>query len=526
MSMTRADFRAAFPEEGQLVEFKTGVGSDALQKTVVAFSNAQGGVILIGVENDGTIVGRASDAGTIDAIHEVFRNVRDPGRYEMHEFMVDSAPLIVISIARREEGFAQASNGVVRVRRGTRDEPVFGSDLQRLVNERSAVRFEATKSSVLLKDADEALLERLCSGFGWSGSDVTSRLRESGFADGSHLTIAGALYLTGNPAAHLGKTLIEIFRYREDDSINYDRRMEVRGPVDLQLESAVKELLAELGTELVVLGVRRYDLPRIPEVVLREVIANALAHRSYEISGTPVRIDISPSLVRVRSPGGLPEPVTIQNMRETSAPRNLAVISALRRFGLAEDAGRGVNVIEDAMKEEMLEPPTFEDHHHEVEVTLPIHSAVAPIERAWIRELEERGTLSGLDRIALVHAARGETLTNARIRDLLNVDAIEAREILHRLRDEDFLEQHGERGGASYHVSGSLQPPAGLRLGPDDLASLVEGLAVDGPISNADVREATGLDRSASRAILERLVNEGRLVRTGERRGTRYHQPA
>jgi ATP-dependent DNA helicase RecG len=145
----------------------------------------------------------------------------------------------------------------------------------------------------------------------------------------------------------------------------------------------------ELGTGLVVVGVRRYELPRLPEVVVREAVANALAHRSYEINRTPVRIEIRPSVVRVVSPGGLPEPVTVQNMREASAPRNVAVIRALRRFGLAEDAGRGIDVMQDVMQEEMLDPPRFGDHGQEVVVDLPIRSAVAPVERAWIRSLKD-----------------------------------------------------------------------------------------------------------------------------------------
>jgi ATP-dependent DNA helicase RecG len=267
---------------------------------------------------------------------------------------------------------------------------------------------------------------------------------------------------------------------------------------------------------------RRYDLPQVPPVVVREAIANALAHRSYELDRTPVRILVRPSSVSILSPGGLPEPVTVENIREATAPRNIAVIRALRQFGLAEDAGRGIDVMEDTMLEEMLDPPKFEDSGHEVIVTLPVRSAVAPVERAWIRELERRGTLRGPDRLVLIHAARGETLTNARVREILQTDESTAREVLQRLRDTDFLEQRGARGGATYHLEGSLAPPAGLRLWPLELADLIETMAAKEAISNADVRAATGLDRSEVRSLLAKLVREERLLQSGERRGTRY----
>jgi ATP-dependent DNA helicase RecG len=524
LMMDPRDFEQEFPAESQFIEFKTGISRNQIQETVVAFSNSQGGVILVGVADNGEVVGRDLDAGTTDSLHQVMRDIHDPGRYSLHRLSVGGKPIIAISVARRQEGFAQMSSGIVRIRKGTRDEPLFGSELQQFINERAATRYELTPVTSIEK-ADPALVSRVGMAFGWGSENLSERLVEHGFATEGRLTVAGALYLTEDPAETLGKSYVELLRYREDQSVDYDLRVEIKGPLSSQLERAVSRINDELGTELVVLGIRRFDLPRLPPVVVREAVANALAHRSYELNRTPVRIEIRPSAVQIRSPGGLPEPVTVDNMRETTAPRNLGVIRALRLFGLAEDAGRGIDVMEDTMLEEMLDPPQFEDLGHEVVVTLPIRSAVAPAERAWIRELERRGSLEGPDRLVLVHAARGETLTNAKAREILQMDRPGARAVLQRLRDEGFLEQRGERGGATYHLAGSLEPPAGLRLGPDELAQLIVGLAENGPISNGDVRTATGLDRWKVRDLLSSLVEEGRLVKTGERRGTRYLQP-
>lgn len=516
------EFLREFPEETQYVEFKRGIGRDQLQDTVVSFSNADGGVILVGVSDNGEIVGKPLDAGTADSIHQVMRDVHDPGRYSLHRVLVGERSIVAISVARRQEGFSQSSNGVVRVRKGTRDEPLFGSALQQLINERSATRFELTPTSIPADLAESGLLDGLRAAYGWGPSNVNDRLTESGYVSEGRLTVAGALYLLADPGEALGKAHVELLRYREDDSVDYDLRLELRGPLPVQLQQAAQRILDELGTELVVLGVRRYDLPRVPPVVIREAIANALAHRSYELDRTPVRIQIRPSSISILSPGGLPEPVTVQNIRETTAPRNLAVIAALRHFGLAEDAGRGIDIMEDTMLEEMLDPPRFEDHGHEVAVMLSVRSAVAPVERAWIRELERRGTLQGPDRLVLVHAARGETMTNGRVREILQTDEGAAREVLHRLRDTGFLLQRGRKGGASYELEGSLAPPAGLRLGQAELENMIENLATQRPISNADIRAATGLDRSEVRSLLGRLVNEGRLEQSGEKRGTRY----
>ena len=108
--------------------------------------------------------------------------------------------------------------------------------------------------------------------------------------------------------------------------------------------------------------------------------------------------------------------MTVENIRETQAARNYRVITVLRRFGLAEDAGRGVDVMVESMLQEMLEPPAFEDSGHSVSVTLPIRSAVTPTaSEASVREVETRGLIEPSDRILLVHAARGERLANSRV---------------------------------------------------------------------------------------------------------------
>ena len=215
--------------------------------------------------------------------------------------------------------------------------------------------------------------------------------------------------------------------------------------------------------------------------------------------------------------------MTVDNIREANAARNITTISLLRRFGLAEDQGRGIDVMQDTMAEEMLDPPRFTDNGHEVTVTLPLRSTVAPAERAGSASWSIVGTLAGPDRIALVHAARGEVLTNARVRQLLGVDRTAATDVLGRLRYEGLLEQRGQRAERPTACRGSLRPPAGLRLTDTDLRDLVVELAAAGPIANADVRAATGLDRAATLVLLEQLLAEGRLVRTGNRRGTRYH---
>lgn len=519
-------FAALVKRESNGLELKQGLGKRALQEAMVAFSNAAGGVVFIGVTDEGTVSGRSWDASVDDKIHEAALDARNVGRYRIHSVEVGSREVVAVTVARREEGFAQTSDGRVLVRRGARNVALYGPDLTEFIQARALRRFESSPTDVGIDAADPGLLDEMRGAFGWepSARDLRERLYEQGLAAGEQLTIAGALFLT-DPQLSLrqNKAVVEVRRHPADGPA-YDRRVEISGPLHHQVRDATGFVLAELGTDVVVTGLYRHDLPRLPEIVVREAISNAVAHRSYETLRTPIVVELRPDRVVVTSPGGLPEPVTIQTLRQAQAARNQDVINVLRRFRLAEDAGMGIDVIEDTMLAAMLDPPEFSDPDGTaVRVVLPLRGPITPRERAWVADLERQGDVGPADRLLLVHAARGEPLTNRTARTVLHTSEREARVALHRLRDAGLLVQRGSRGGATYALARELAPPAAYRLAPEELADFVVAEARQQPLSNQALRELTGLDRDQALRLLRQLVAEGRLRRTGTRRGTRYH---
>lgn len=522
---THQEFMDLIANEGDFIEKKTGVGQDPLQEAFVGFSNAEGGAIFIGVTDDNRVVGRRLDQGVEDRIHEAALAATNVGRYRIFEISVAGTAVVVVKIEKRIEGFAQTSNGRILVRTGARNVSLFGADLSRFISERALRRFELTETELSIGDADPAFIESLCEMFDWDrdSPELRMRLEEKGLVGPEgFLTVAGALFLT-DPSASIrqNKAIVEVRRYPEG-GIDYDRREEFGGPLNHQVINATQFIMSELGSDIVVTGLYRHELPRLPEVVIREAIANAVAHRSYEAQGTAVVVEMRPDEVIITSPGGLPEPVTVENMRQAQAARNPDVIDVLRRFRLAEDAGRGIDVMEDSMEEALLDPPKFADLGHSVQASLPLRGPITSRERAWVSDLERRGAIRGPDRLLLVHAARGERLTNAKAREILGVDSFDARDALQRLRDAELLQQHGSRGGASYSLVEDVAPPAAFRMTPRQVDELVLAEAELRPLSNQDVRELTGLDRRRSLELLKKLLASGQLRRTGSRRGTRY----
>ena len=541
------DFAEEFPVEGEHVEFKEGVSHSRIAETAMAFSNADGGVILAGVTDRGFVKGADLSVTSETALRQALSQVRDLGPYRIYRVVVDGRVVVAISVGPRKDSFAQLPNGQVKQRRGASNHTLLGADLADFIARRFVRSVESAPTGLTSDDIDPDLGQRLSDAWQWgvpSGDspELRERLRDNGFlvlsGDRDRLSVAGALFLVPHPEASLGKTHVEVFRYR-DDGINYDRRTEFTGPVHEQVAAATAFVLEELGVDLAVLGVLRHELHRLPQAVVREAIANAVAHRSYAVLGAAVRVEMRPDRVVVRSPGGLPRGVSLDRLSQQSVPRNVLVIRTLRFFGVAEDAGRGVHLMHRHMALNLMAPPEFEADDSSVTVTLRLGSTASPAERAWLAQtltvapaaadrpysLGDRDVATGLDPFdvqLLVRASRGQTLSNKAVRNLLGVDASRASRVLARLRDNGLLNQRGSGAGVTYALSPDIARPDGTRMEHRDYEADVLELAAGGSITNTDVREVTGLDRTAVVRILNRLVADGHLERHGVKRGTNY----
>ena len=556
-ALSAAEFAAEFPREGLYVEFKEGVSHARIAETAMAFSNADGGVLLLGASDHGTIRGVDLGTGGETQIRNTLGQVRDLGPHRMYSLDVDGRTVVAISVGRRRDGFAQLAGGQIKERRSASNHTLLGAELADFIARRFVRTVESAPTLLRPEEIDPELALELAAAWQWPlqpgapPSELRDRLRDSGFVvgngDGDRLSVAGALYLLADPARVLGKAFVEVFRYR-GEGVDYDRREEFGGPLQRQAAAAADFVLDELGFDLALLGVRRHELHRLPRVVVREAVANAVAHRSYAPAATAeaVRIEIRPDRVVVRSPGGLLEGVSLDDPAIRSVPRNVLAIRTLRFFGIAEDAGRGVRLMRDHMALNLMEPPRFEADDSSVTVTLPLGSVAEPAERAWLALTligeqpgavrpysvgDTAGVPAGLqarDAGVLLRAGRGETLTNGQVRELLGVDVAAARAVLRRLRDRGLLQQRGNGAGAHYVLAPHLTGPKSrrvLRSRPDDLSDAAIELAGRGRVANADLRKRTGIDRVEALRVLIALVAAGRLERRGTRRGSHYVVP-
>ena len=206
------------------------------------------------------------------------RDTANPGRYDVHELLVGEATVLVVSIARRHEGFAQTSGGAVLTRRGASNTALVGADLPRFLQQRTFERFEVTPTVAPWEQAEPSLVARLVEAFTWDvDGDLADRCLEAGYVvdEGRRLmlTVAGALLLLPDPADVCGRAYIDIRRYGADDP-DPDKTWQIRGPADQQVEQQRETVVDELGSVNAIVGTDRIEMPRSPAASIREAVAN------------------------------------------------------------------------------------------------------------------------------------------------------------------------------------------------------------------------------------------------------------
>ncbi len=528
--MTPEEFKAAFPDEGQYVEWKAGAGRRPVQEAVVAFSNSDGGIVMIGVDDRGVVVGCPFDSGVEKDLWEMIGQIESPGPVELIGVRVGQAEITLVVVGARRDGIAQTPNGRSLIRRGKQNLPLLGRELRQLLATRLPGDFEAAPSRWSLDDADPELLVQLCDALRIEADqnpvDLAAALAQRGMAvpgDSAHaLTNAGALFLVAEAPAAFGKSYIEVFRFREG-SREHDRREVFGGTPSQQVRAALEWIIGEIGFDLVVLRAVRHELARLPADAMREALANAVAHRDYQLSGAAVEVHLTPSEVAVISPGGFAGGVTSENIGESHFARNKSVISVLRAFELAEDAGRGIDLIRYEMAAALRFEPTFEEAPAGwVRVVLSIGGPATPVELAWTHEIQGDAGLLPSDRRVLVEALRGVELTNSTVRSLLDVGVSPARNTLQRLCELGLLEQQGSNGGTSYRLSTSIPTPYGRPVSREEKREMILGWAADGPVTNSMVQSRLGVTRSQALTLLRSLAEDGLITKNGAGRGARY----
>lgn len=365
--------------ESKTLEFKAALSSksESYLKTVVAFANTDGGRLIFGIDDKSRqVVGVEKDDvfKIMDAIANAVSDSCAPKIVPDISFeTIEDKTVVLVDIAAGfNRPYMLKSGGLdkgVYVRVGATSRPADTEQIREMMLDGSNQSWdEQICRSYALTDR---AVKKLCSdinryrtekdgqnapkttketliGWGVLKQDKTEVLPTNAFA-----------LLTDNP---FGQAKIQCAVFKgESKSVFLDRK-EYEGSLCRLLEDAYQYVLRNIRMGAVIEGLIRQDKFELPPAAIREMICNAICHRSYMDEGM-IQVSVFDDRLEVSSPGALCRGLTLKDaLKGRSKPRNKVIAEVFSRMGIIEKWGTGLQRIVDLAKQEGLKEPVFENN--------------------------------------------------------------------------------------------------------------------------------------------------------------------
>jgi len=452
-------------KEDQHIEWKQS-WRDEFLKWISGFANADGGVLHIGRNDKGVVVGVPNAARLMEDIPNKVRdilgimvevNLRRKAGKEYLEIVVEPHPNPISyrgEYYRRSGSTNQALKGsaldtFLLRKHGRRWDAVPFPGFHRKDCSRPAFRLFRTRAArsgrmtgEVLRDSDSTLLENL---------ELT---------EGMYLRRAAALLFSDEPDKFVSGAHIKIGFFVTDDDLRYQD--EVHGSLFKQVDETIELLKVKyLKAYIRYEGLQRIEEFLFPELALREAILNAVVHKDYS-SGIPIQISAYDDKVVVWNSGQLPENWTLERLHEKhpSVPYNPLLASAFFRAGYIEAWGRGIEKIDRECREHDTAPPVYDYRMSGLMLTFhanPRHLVrariVAPPENAEDKLGERLGEKLGETRAVIVQAMQDDSkVTVVRLAKLLGMSTTAVEKNIDYLKSHGHVKRHGPAKGGSWEV--------------------------------------------------------------------------
>ncbi|MGD2247151.1 MAG: putative DNA binding domain-containing protein [Candidatus Methanofastidiosia archaeon] len=332
-------------------EFKESIpDNESLAKSIVCFSNTDGGQLIIGVNDSGEIIGVEYPDEVARKIDDVAFNRCEPPISILSETIkIDDKIVLVITIPKGEQRPYRTRSGKYYIRSGNRCRQASWQEVRRLYQMSESIFYDETPiSRASLSDLDikyfRYFLER------YLDISPEKRLVENYLenlkviTDNKEPTLAGILFFGVNPQQFIPYAkIIAAYIPGPDVATPPLDKKDLDGKIPDILDNSLKFFRLYLREEHKIKGFEPELYPEIPESVLREGIVNAVAHRDYTINAS-IRLFIFDDRIEIRTPGKLPNTVTIESMKMAGSHvlRNPTLYNLLYKIGMVTDIGSGV----------------------------------------------------------------------------------------------------------------------------------------------------------------------------------------
>ncbi len=503
-----------------------------IAETLAAMANADGGALVLGIEDDGTPTGMSYPPDRLDVILRAPERLVQPPLRAHHQWIeLDGVRVLLFEVDWSPE-VHQLSDGRYLLRVGAKNLPFPASDIAGM---KEGKRRRVTESRLIteasLQDLDPALFDELRqkTGLSLSNQELLQHYRLAEARNGRLvLSLAGLLLFAKDPLRWHPACFVDFVKWegterRFGTALNVVKRARMEAPLPkliAQTFATIRPYIRERQQLVDLFFEERFEYPTFS---WQEAIINAVAHRDYALEGTPIEVWMFDDRLEVRSPGELVEPVTLERLtrrERVHASRNPRIVRVLTDWGYMRELGEGVPRMFEVMEREGLKPPEFQMEAGAIFTVILRNTPVFSAETMrWLEQFTGQDLTANQKRLLAYAHAHGGRFTSRAYQKLVGVDLYTAsKDIKDLIRKRIVILPR--KGGRVYElVSTPMQVTAEK---PPEYAALEPILAKKGYVKNQDIREALGVTLARARRIAHELVSLGWLRPEGEKRGRRY----
>lgn len=449
---------------------------DELAKDVVAFANKKGGFLFVGIEDKSKVVNpefEYADSKVFELIRQIQDRTVPSITIKPHRVNVEKKEILVLEVPFTTQ-LHRTSKSEYLIRSNDGNRPIETYEMATVQAEKGLIVFDQKTWDLPIssKETDKQGVPIP----GWQDIEKTRDLfvriqREKPQSpylknnspeftetlglikeeNGNSLPTTTGILFIGNTKAlkELPYNQIKYIRYYEDGTYT---PFEYSGNVIEMADACFLQLKSEIKLKEFHFGLFREYIEDYPEVVLRELLINAIAHRDYSRQQI-IEIRKYPNYLEFESPGHFPQGINETNFLRKTNPRNPGIMDVLREINYAEKAGSGFDKIFTALLSKGKKIP--QPLQTENSVLLRVEADVYSEKLAELSLLYKQTAKKDIDLeklIVLNHIYTGQKLTFQQLEQLPFVNHYQLRKILAELQEIEFIESTGRTSGVKYII--------------------------------------------------------------------------
>lgn len=427
--------------ESENIEFKVQM-TDDIYKEVVAFANTDGGIIYIGVDDNGNEVGITDIDETYTRITNGIRDTIQPDVTMFIKYTLQDNQVVKIIVGEGSyKPYYLKSKGLkpsgVYIRQGTSRAQASPEQIRQMIKESDGDIFEEMRSMEqnLTFSYAEKFFEKYHVEFS------REKYRVLGIKDSSDSLYTNLALILSDQCSHTIKVAV----FGNNANTEFRDSKEFTGAVFKQLEDTFSYLVLCNKTVATFHGLERVEHADYPQEALREALLNAIVHRDYSFSGSII-INVNDNEMEFISIGGLLPGLSADDIRSgISQPRNKNLAELFHRLHLIEAYGTGIRKIYDLYSSCPLQP-RIEVTSHTFKMILPNMNKAVPAEKSNNYNV----TITPQMQKVLDYINENQYITDGGVQDLLNVKSTRAYTVMKKMVSQGLITVSGRGKNKKY----------------------------------------------------------------------------